>query len=153
MEAVLPVKVGRFCFLIGNIVQCIVMLVIFALMMTTRDMEGQYELPLDVAAKGPAEVRRRRIMRPLDASSGLTSRRLRVNDRNRVLIARYYYWTEIRRRRFDDVMRILSTEEFFVEDRTISNALLDYGDYLDELYRTRKEPRELKKEYPSWCWD
>lgn len=113
-------------------------------------MERQYKLELDVAAV--EGVRRRRVRRPLD-DSGVTSRALRVNDRNRVLIARYYYWTEVRRRRFDDVMRILSTEEFFVEDRTISNALLDHGDYLDELYRKKKEPRELRKEYPSWCWD
>lgn len=113
-------------------------------------MESQYELNLDVPVTG--ETRRSRVRRPLD-SSGVTSRRHRVNDRNRVLIARYYYWTEIRRRRFDDVIRILSTEEFFVEDRTISNALLDYGDYLGELYNAKKESRELKKEYPSWCWD
>lgn len=113
-------------------------------------MEGQYELKLDVVTT-EGVGRRRRARRPPETSQ-ITSRRLRVNDRNRVLIARYYYWTEIRRRRFDDVMRILSSEEFFVEDRTISNAILDYGDYLDELYRVKKESRELKKEYPSWNW-
>ena len=113
-------------------------------------MDGQYSLNLDGVFS--AETGRRRRRKPL-SPSGVTSRRLRVNKRNRILIARYYYWTEIKRRRFDDVVRILSTEEFFVEDRTISNAILDYDDYLKELYDKKKESRELKKEYPSWCWD
>lgn len=93
-------------------------------------MQQQYELNLDVETKG----------------EGIRHRR------NRELIARYYYWTEIRRRRFDDVMRILS-EEFHVEDRTISNALLDFGDYLDGLYKGKKDIRELKKEYPYRNWE
>lgn len=49
-------------------------------------------------------------------------------------------------------MRILS-EEFHVEDRTISNALLDFGDYLDGLYKGKKDIRELKKEYPYRNWE
>ena len=30
-----------------------------------------------------------------------------IKKRNEALIRRYYYWTEIRRRRFDDVLKIL----------------------------------------------
>ena len=89
----------------------------------------------------------------VDPATGQSSRRVRLSLRNRAMIARYYYWTEIRRRRFDDVMRILSDQEFFVEDRTISNTLLDLNDYLNELYKLKKEARELKKEFPSWNWD
>ena len=57
------------------------------------------------------------------------SRKDRVNKRNILLVTRYYYWSEIRRLRFDDVLEILSTREFFVESRTITNALLDYSNY------------------------
>lgn len=116
-------------------------------------MPRQCELELDVTPTVPERIRRRRVRMPAESAETLTSRRMRVNDRNRTLIARYYYWTEIRRRRFDDVMYILSKQEFFVEDRTISNALLDFSDYLDELYKTKKEVRELRKEFPSWNWD
>ena len=69
------------------------------------------------------------------------------------MIARYYYWTEIRRVRFDDVMTILSEREFFVEERTITNALLDLSNYLDELYKKKVTGNLLKKEYPGWCWE
>lgn len=116
--------------------------------------EQQYELNLNVQTSAPA--RRRRRTRPASAIPGeesISKRKMRVNDRNRVMIARYYYWTEIRRRRFDDVMSILSEQEFFIEERTISNAILDLSDYLDELYDKKKDLRELKKEYPNWNWE
>ena len=95
---------------------------------------------------------RRRTRTVASSDAAITSRRDRLEKRNRIMTARYYYWTEIRRRRFDDVMRILS-EEFHVEDRTISNALLDFGDYLDGLYKGKKDIRELKKEYPYRNWE
>ncbi|MBD9165890.1 MAG: hypothetical protein EGQ00_02395 [Parabacteroides johnsonii] len=116
-------------------------------------MPEQYELNLDVATVAPNRIRRRRVKMSVDPATGQSSRRVRLSLRNRAMIARYYYWTEIRRRRFDDVMRILSDQEFFVEDRTISNTLLDLNDYLNELYKLKKEARELKKEFPSWNWD
>lgn len=108
-------------------------------------------IDLDVETKGEG-IRHRRTRVSVQAAGGKTSRQEHVYRRNRELIARYYYWTEIRRRRFDDVMRILS-EEFHVEDRTISNALLDFGDYLDGLYKGKKDIRELKKEYPYRNWE
>lgn len=111
----------------------------------------QYELNLDVETKGNG-VRHRRTRVSVQTATGKTSRQEHVYKRNRELIARYYYWTEIRRRRFDDVMRILS-EEFHVEDRTISNALLDFGDYLDNLLKEKKKVRELKREYPGRNWE
>lgn len=111
----------------------------------------QCELNLDVEIKGEI-LKRRRTRASVRTATGKTSRHEHVYRRNRELIARYYYWTEIRRRRFDDVMRILS-EEFHVEDRTISNALLDFGDYLDGLFKGKKDIRELKKEYPYRNWE
>lgn len=111
----------------------------------------QFELDLDVE-KSPDRSKRRRTRPGVIAAGGKTSRQEHVYRRNREMIARYYYWTEIRRRRFDDVMCILS-EEFHVEDRTISNALLDLSEYLDGLYKEKKEIKELKKEYPGRCWE
>jgi hypothetical protein len=80
------------------------------------------------------------------------ARNNRTQARNKAVIARYYYWTEIRRRRFDDVMRILSSGEFFIEDRTICNILSVMSDYLSELYERKTDGRALEGEYPSWNW-
>jgi hypothetical protein len=80
-------------------------------------------------------------------------RRSRLDRRNRIVAARYYYWTERRRRRFDDVVRILSEQEFFVNDRTILNIISACSDYLDTLNGDRDSLRRLRKEYPSWSWE
>ena len=123
----------------------------FVILQKEKESMQQYELNLDVETKGGG-IRQRRTRVSVQTAAGKTSRQEHIYRRNRELIARYYYWTEIRRRRFDDVMRILS-EEFHVEDRTISNALLDFGDYLDGLYKEKKDIRELRKEYPYRNWE
>lgn len=108
---------------------------------------------MDMNQHQTEKARRTRVKAKFDekATSSM-SRRIRVDNRNRLMIARYYYWTEIRRLRFDDVMRILSLREFFVEDRTISNALLDLSAYLDDLYKGKVTAKRLKQEYPGWDW-
>lgn len=100
----------------------------------------------------PAGNRRRSRTQPV-RDEELLSRRDRINKRNRLVAARYYYWTEIQRRRFDDVLHILSDEEFFVDSRTISNVLVEENDYLSELTRGKTTKRHLKSIYPSFCWD
>ena len=61
--------------------------------------------------------------------------------RNEELLRRYYYWTEIKRLRFDDTFRILSTREFFISEeriRTIVNRNYEFLQELDREYRSRK---------------
>jgi hypothetical protein len=79
-------------------------------------------------------------------------RRDRIEARNRVMTARYYYWTEIRRLRFDDVLHILSSEEFFIEDRTICNILSRMDGCLSELRDRKAIASDLERAYPSWSW-
>jgi hypothetical protein len=42
-----------------------------------------------------------------------------IVKRNEALCRRYYYWTETRRLRFDDTLRILSEREFFLSEERI----------------------------------
>ena len=42
-----------------------------------------------------------------------------ISLRDETLIRRYYYWTEIERRRFDDALKILSEQEFFISEARI----------------------------------
>lgn len=95
---------------------------------------------------------RRRVRTAALKDGNLTSRKVRIEKRNRVLIARYYYWTELKRRRFDDVIGILSDQEFFVEERTISNALLAFDSFLQGFIKESATPATLKKMFPSWDW-
>ena len=43
--------------------------------------------------------------------------------RDQRMFERYYYWTEIRRLRFDDAMRKLSEEEFFVSESRVMQVV------------------------------
>ena len=44
-----------------------------------------------------------------------------IDQRNEALCRRWYYWTEVQRLRFDDALKILSEQEFFIsEDRVMA---------------------------------
>jgi hypothetical protein len=93
---------------------------------------------------------RRRTRTVASSDAAITSR---LEKRNRIMTARYYYWTEIKRRRFDDVLRILSDNEFFVEERTISNTLVEQDDFYNELLRSKASTRKLKAMFPGFDWN
>jgi len=46
-----------------------------------------------------------------------------IEARDRKLFARYYYWTEEKRLRFDDALHILSTEEFFISESRVMQII------------------------------
>lgn len=48
-----------------------------------------------------------------------------VNTRNIRIYERYYYWTEVKRLRFDDALKKLSTEEFFLSESRIMQIIRD----------------------------
>jgi hypothetical protein len=51
-----------------------------------------------------------------------------VDRRDEKLLARYYYWTEVERIRFDDALRVLSEEEFFLSEERIMRIVRDKYD-------------------------
>lgn len=48
-----------------------------------------------------------------------------IESRNVKMYERYYYWTEVRRLRFDDALHKLSTEEFFLSESRIMQIIRD----------------------------
>lgn len=42
-----------------------------------------------------------------------------ISLRDEKLIRRYYYWTEVERLRFDDALKVLSEQEFFISQERI----------------------------------
>lgn len=87
---------------------------------------------------------------PLQRIAGGRGDRIRL--RNRVMVARLYYWREIMRRRLDDVIVILAENEFFVDERTINNAWLEHAEYFEHLCSTHATARQLQRKYPCWKW-
>ena len=54
------------------------------------------------------------------------NRRL-IERRDRKIVQRYYYWTEIKRLRFDDAVKKLSEEEFFLSENVIWHIIKQYA--------------------------
>lgn len=50
-----------------------------------------------------------------------------VANRDKALCRRWYYWTERRRLRFDDALRILSEQEFFLSEQRILSIIRRYS--------------------------
>jgi len=46
-----------------------------------------------------------------------------IEKRNKKLCRRYYFWTEVKRLRFDDAIRLLSEEEFFISEERILSII------------------------------
>lgn len=64
--------------------------------------------------------------------------------RNKKLVERYYYLFEIKRFRYDDVLKHLSEEEFFVSEERISR-LLSEDDAVRHLQMLKRKnpPKQL----------
>lgn len=56
-----------------------------------------------------------------------------VSRRDATLIRRYYYWTEVQRRRFDDTLKILSEDEFFISEARIMAIIRDNCDRVSDI--------------------
>lgn len=70
--------------------------------------------------------------------------------RDKALAARYYYWTELQRRRFDDVIYILQHHEFFIGEQRLGQVIRDQNEYISELISKRKTADQLAKEFQSF---
>jgi hypothetical protein len=86
------------------------------------------------------------------ADINITCRSERLDKRNRLVIARFYYWADVKRRRLDDVHKILADNEFFLDERTIVGILVDYNSDYNKLLDTRPKASKLRALYPGWDW-
>jgi len=56
-----------------------------------------------------------------------------IRRRDDELCRRYYYWTEKQRLRFDDALRILSQNEFFISEQRIMAIIRRYCHHIDDI--------------------
>ena len=49
-----------------------------------------------------------------------------IKARNEKIAQRWYYWTEKQRLRFDDALKILANQEFFLSEDRIMHILREY---------------------------
>lgn len=80
------------------------------------------------------------------------SRLGRLEKRNKLIVMRYYYYTRLRGYDRRDSLDILSNAEFFVDRRTIVNALAEYADYYNRLREERPDVFQMERMYPQFNW-
>lgn len=56
-----------------------------------------------------------------------------IELRDEALLRRYYYWTEMQRLRFDNALRILSRQEFFISEERIMAIIRKKCDILKDI--------------------
>lgn len=69
-----------------------------------------------------------------------------IQRRNAKLVERYYYWTELKRLRFDDAVLILSRDEFFISEARVFRVIQEEYDSFRE--RLAAEPSARHKNSP-----
>ena len=78
-----------------------------------------------------------------------------IKRRDEALCRRYYYWTEVQRLRFDDALKVLSNEEFFISEERIMNIIRRKCKELDNIKVTPpvriKKPRLTLKQLELFC--
>ena len=74
-----------------------------------------------------------------------------LNRRDIKLMQRFYHLTEVQRRRFDDVVHILSTEEFFISEQRVWWIIKKNLGMLDQIKNgesielsTQDDPTQIK---------
>lgn len=56
-----------------------------------------------------------------------------LSRRDEALLRRYYYWTEIQRLRFDDALKLLSRDEFWISEARIMTIIRNNLDKLPDI--------------------
>lgn len=56
-----------------------------------------------------------------------------ISLRDEKLLRRYYYWTEVQRLRFDDALKVLSREEFFISEERIMAIIRENCHKIDDI--------------------
>ena len=68
-----------------------------------------------------------------------------IKRRDELMMIRYFYYTEVKRMRFDDVLRAMSEKEFFIETQTILNRLISLSDKMKERFNNKPSLSKLKE--------
>ncbi len=63
-----------------------------------------------------------------------------ISLRDEKLIRRYYFWTEVERLRFDDALKVLSEQEFFISKERIMAIIRENCDKIEDI-AVRPVPR------------
>lgn len=72
-------------------------------------------------------------------------------ERNKALIARYYFHVEINRYRYDDCINLLE-QEFYITAPRIIHVLTKNSERINDLINEEPSPKDLAERHPHFNW-
>lgn len=79
-------------------------------------------------------------------------RNILSDKRDEALVARYYYYAELKRNRFDDCLMALENE-FFLSAGYIGELVTKNVPVLKKLIDEKPTAKQLRKKYPFYNWN
>ena len=76
-----------------------------------------------------------------------------MQRRNQKILDRYYYWTEVQRLRFDDALKQLAENEFFLSEQRIWKILKTASKGKNIFVKKVKVPTITKEQLTLFCDD
>ena len=73
-----------------------------------------------------------------------------ISKRDEKLMQRYHYWTEVERLRFDDTLRILSEEEFFISESLILRIIRENCDKSGDIAVSPVPRKQVPRRKGRW---
>lgn len=74
-----------------------------------------------------------------------------INYRNTAIAYRYYYHARIHKKRYDDILEILS-KEFMIAPYTIAKILTSNDELIQPIFKSNPDFATMKKLFPFFTW-
>lgn len=86
------------------------------------------------------------------ANSSLFSRPERMNERDKLIALRYWWYTERIKLNERYVLELLSHREFFLNERYVETIIQRQSSFISSLRGSMISASELRERYPSYLW-
>lgn len=77
----------------------------------------------------------------------------RLLARNKMIALRYWWYSERCHYSVSYTVELLSNREFFLNERTIMDVIVEMSSYLPELRAMSPSARQLSVSYPNFSWE
>ena len=74
-----------------------------------------------------------------------------IEERNKCLLLRFHFHAKVKRLRYDDVLKTLSSE-FFISERTIAEIIAKESEFAKDVFTDESKLKSLQKRYSFLSW-
>lgn len=75
-----------------------------------------------------------------------------LNERNKLVCYRYWYYAKLHKKRYDEVLKLLS-KEFFIAERSVTAIIINKSDFVKDVFKETPSLSKLKTEFYFLTWN